>query len=73
MSLNQREIGQLVSVVRALIVDVDNQVGVDTNLAFADLDEVVATGLTRDQIAVLVNRAYKELPSLGTPPALAES
>ena len=77
MSLNLKEIAQLVGVARAIIVDVDNEAVIADEstfkLAFTDLDEVVATKLTRDQIAVLVNRFYAETAGVGTPTALAES
>ena len=64
MSINQREIQQLVSIARDAVRLIDA-----TTIAITDL-----TGnLTRDQIAVLVNRAYKEFPGMGTPPDLSES
>lgn len=78
MSLNAREISQLVGFARAVIVDVDNAVAVsggnaDGTLAFVDLDAVVAAGYTRNGLAALINRAQREMPEMGTPPALAES
>lgn len=77
MSLNQREIAQLANVARAIVQDVDNTVAVADEitfkLAFSDLDAVVATGLTRNQIAALVNRFFAEQPGAGSPAALAES
>jgi hypothetical protein len=65
MSLTQQELDQIALIARAVIVDVDNTVavsggGADGTLAFADLTEVNTVGLTRDQIAVLVNRYFKE-------------
>lgn len=76
MSLNAREIGQLIGFCRAVIVDVDNAVAVsggnaDGTLLFADLDACVAAGYTRAGMAALINRAYLEQPELGKPPALA--
>jgi hypothetical protein len=78
MSLNQREINQLIGFARAVIVDVDNAVAVsggagDGTLLFVDLDEVNAAGYTRNALATLINRAYGEQPGVGSPPDLAES
>lgn len=79
MSLNAREIAQLVGFARAVIIDVDNAVavsggGADGTLLFADLDAVVAAGYGRNALAVLINRFYREnQPHAGTPAALAES
>lgn len=78
MSLNAQEIGRLVSFARSVIRDVDNAVavsggGANGTLLFADLTAVNAAKHTRNGIAVLVNRAYAEMPELGKPPALAES
>lgn len=78
MSLNPREIGQLIGFARAVIEDVDAEVAVsggnaDGTLAFVDLVAVVDAGYTRDDLAALINRAYAEFPGMGTPVALAES
>ena len=67
MSLNTKEIGQLLGVARAYLLLVDA-----TTIAIGD-GAAGGVGLTRNQLAVLVNRAYRELPDAGTPPTFSES
>ena len=69
MSLNAHELGRIIGFARAVIVDVDNAVAVsggnaDGTLLFADLDEVNAAGYARNSMAVLINRAFREMPEL---------
>ena len=78
MSLNAREIGQLIGFARAMVEDIDAAVavsggGADGTLLFVDLTAVNAAGYTRDELAALINRAYAEFPETGSPIALAES
>ena len=65
MSLNAREIEQLVAVTRDVVALIDA-----TTIAITDITQ---TRLTRNQLATLINRYYNETPGVGTPPALAES
>ena len=77
MSLNRREIAQLAGIVRGLVKDLQAPVAIADQATFlpvlSDLTNTAATGLTRAQMAALVNRFYAEQPGAGTPPALAES
>jgi hypothetical protein len=76
MSLNAREIGQIVGFARAVIEDVDAAVavsggGANGTLLFVDLTKVNAAGYTRAGVAALLNRAMQELEEVGTPPDLS--
>ena len=76
MSLNARELGQLVGFARTIIEDVDAEVavtgaGADGTLLFVDLTATNAAGYTRAGVAALINRFYAEkFPEAGTPRAL---
>lgn len=65
MSIDQRELQRLAGVARSYITLVD--------ATTISMDDGGATGLTRDQLAVLLNRFYREFPGAGTPPTITES
>jgi len=67
MSLNARDIDRFAAIARRVVELIDA-----TTIAITDINPS-ATNLTRDQLAVLVNRFYAETPNVGTPPALSES
>lgn len=67
MSLNSKDISQFISIARRVVQLIDA-----TTIAITDINPS-GTNLTRNQLAVLVNRAYSEMPELGTPGTLAES
>ena len=63
--LNQRELERFV----AISIDVVRLIDA-TTIAITD---IVQTNLTRNQIAALINRFYRETPGVGTPPEVSES
>lgn len=67
MSLDKREIGILAGLGRALVVDADA-----ARVTYTDLTACVEI-ISRNDLAILVNRAFKEIPGIGTPPDLSES
>lgn len=67
MSLNQSDIGNFVSVARRVVELIDA-----TTIAITDIQ--MATHLSRNQLAAMVNRYYAETSGAGgTPAPLAES
>ena len=67
MSLDKREIGILAGLARALVTDADAG-----RATYANLTDCVRI-ISRNNLAILVNRAFKEIPGIGTPKDLAES
>lgn len=67
MSMDRREIGLILGVARAYLKLVDA-----TTIAIGD-GATGGVGLTRNQLAILINRFYREQPGVGTPPEFAES
>lgn len=74
MSLDTREISQFAAIARRVVQLIDA-----TTIAITDINPS-AVNITRNQLAVLVNRYYAESANpnnsnfrVGTPPALAES
>ena len=67
MSLDNRELSIMYSLARRVVQLIDA-----TTIAITDVNPS-AINLTRNQLAVLVNRAFAEQSPVGTPPALAES
>ena len=67
MSLNQQDVSHFASIARRVVELIDA-----TTIAITDINPS-GTNLTRNQLAVMVNRYYSETPGAGTPAALAES
>ena len=67
MSLDKRDIGILAGLARALVVDADA-----ARVTYTNLTACVGV-ISRNNLAILVNRAFKEIPGIGTPKDLAES
>lgn len=67
MSLDSKELSHFASIARRVVELIDA-----TTIAITDINPS-GTNLTRNQLAVLVNRYYEETPGAGKPAALAES
>ena len=67
MSLNKEELDHFAALAYRVVQLIDA-----TTIAITDVNPQ-AINITRDQLAVLVNRYYKETPNVGKPTALAES
>ena len=77
MSLDQREIGKLVAIVRGFVKDLQSPVAIVDQSTFlptlSDFANTSQSGMTRAQMAALVNRYYAEQITSSRPIALSET